>query len=113
MAGGLVVTSLGSYLVIAIAAFAIARWWSEQNRATRAAQAASRAKSSFLAVMSHEIRTPMNAVLGLASTLLESNLRQHRKTVQAIHDAGDHLLVILNDILDYSKLEAASSLSNT
>jgi len=107
MAGGLVVTSLAFYLVILIAAFAIARWWSEQNRATRAAQAASRAKSSFLAVMSHEIRTPMNAVLGLASTLLESNLEdEHRKTVQAIHDAGDHLLVILNDILDYSKLEA-------
>jgi PAS domain S-box-containing protein len=73
----------------------------------KAAEEASRAKSSFLAVMSHEIRTPMNAVLGLASTMLESELpEEHRKTIMAIHEAGDSLLEILNDILDYSKLEA-------
>lgn len=75
----------------------------------RVADAASRAKSSFLAVMSHEIRTPMNAVLGLTSTLLESNLDvEQRKIVQTIHDSGDSLLAILNDILDYSKLEAGA-----
>ena len=73
----------------------------------RAAAAASRAKSSFLAVMSHEIRTPMNAVLGLATTLLGSDLKpEDQEAVRAIHDAGDNLLDILNDILDYSKLEA-------
>jgi signal transduction histidine kinase/CheY-like chemotaxis protein/HPt (histidine-containing phosphotransfer) domain-containing protein len=73
----------------------------------RAADAASRAKSSFLAVMSHEIRTPMNAVLGLAATLLSSDLKpEDHEAVRAIHDAGDNLLEILNDILDYSKLEA-------
>lgn len=73
----------------------------------KAAEEASRAKSAFLAVMSHEIRTPMNAVLGLTSTLLESELPdEHRKSLTAIHDAGDSLLDILNDILDYSKLEA-------
>lgn len=73
----------------------------------KAAEAASRAKSSFLAVMSHEIHTPMNAVLGLAATLLSSNLEpEDHEAVRAIHDAGDNLLEILNDILDYSKLEA-------
>lgn len=71
------------------------------------AQASNRAKSSFLAVMSHEIRTPMNAVLGLASTLMEDNLTdEQRATIGAIHNAGDDLLTVLNDILDYSKLDA-------
>jgi len=73
----------------------------------QAAEAANRAKSSFLAVMSHEIRTPMNAVLGLASTLLEDELTgEQQASVKGIHDAADDLLNILNDILDYSKLEA-------
>ena len=71
------------------------------------AESASRAKSSFLAVMSHEIRTPMNAVLGLCSSLLERPLpEEDLKVVQAIHESGDGLLEILNDILDYSKLES-------
>jgi signal transduction histidine kinase/CheY-like chemotaxis protein/HPt (histidine-containing phosphotransfer) domain-containing protein len=75
-------------------------------RSRDAAEAASRAKSQFLAVMSHEIRTPMNAVLGMASALLEERLQPEQRTsVQAIHDAGDSLLVILNDILDYTRLE--------
>jgi signal transduction histidine kinase/CheY-like chemotaxis protein/HPt (histidine-containing phosphotransfer) domain-containing protein len=73
----------------------------------RVAEAASQAKSSFLAMMSHEIRTPMNAVLGLATTLLETRLdAQQRKSVEAISESGDNLLYLLNDILDFSKLEA-------
>jgi signal transduction histidine kinase/HPt (histidine-containing phosphotransfer) domain-containing protein len=73
----------------------------------RAAEAASQAKSSFLAMMSHEIRTPMNAVLGLATTLLETRLdSDQRKAVEAISESGDNLLYLLNDILDFSKLEA-------
>ncbi len=73
----------------------------------RLAEDASRAKSAFLAMMSHEIRTPMNAVLGLADRLLDGSLppEQHRM-VEAIHDSGDILLRILNDILDFTKLEA-------
>jgi signal transduction histidine kinase/HPt (histidine-containing phosphotransfer) domain-containing protein/ActR/RegA family two-component response regulator len=68
---------------------------------------ANRAKSGFLAAMSHEIRTPMNAVLGLAASLLDGQLRpEQHQAVQAIHDAGDTLLQVLNDILDLSKLEA-------
>ena len=79
----------------------------EARERQRIAEETSRAKSAFLAMMSHEIRTPMNAVLGLASTLLEETLTgEQRRVVRAIHDSGDSLLRILNDILDFSRLDA-------
>lgn len=73
----------------------------------QAAEALSQAKSDFLATMSHEVRTPLNGILGFAQLLLERlSAPEDRKCAETIHESGKALLTIMNDVLDYSKIEA-------
>ena len=107
-----------SFIVVAIFSFIFEyvkdkahRELSEQHRelaATKeAAEAATLAKSQFLANMSHEIRTPMNGVLGMAEVLLGTDLNDKQRNIaKIVLRSGEALLSVLNDILDYSKIEA-------
>ncbi|MUG98325.1 AAA family ATPase [Scytonema sp. UIC 10036] len=80
----------------------------DRQRAEELAETASRAKSQFLASMSHELRTPLNGILGYAQILNKNKTftAEQKNGINIIHQCGEHLLTLINDILDISKIEA-------
>ncbi|MFN8061363.1 MAG: response regulator [Vicinamibacterales bacterium] len=98
---------LDAFLSHAAAALRNASLFEDEARARQAAEEATRAKTAFIASVSHELRTPMNGVIGLAELLLDSPLNaEQRERIEMIQRSGQRFLLLVNDILDYSKIEA-------
>ncbi|MBE9142554.1 response regulator [Planktothrix mougeotii] len=106
------VVQIGSQLGVALQQVALLTHTQQQSeelcQAKEAADAANRAKSEFLANMSHELRTPLNAILGFTQLMnRDSSLSyEQQEQIKIIHRSGKHLLALINDILEMSKLEA-------
>lgn len=113
-----IVLHIGNQLGIALQQAELLTQTQQQSEALQkavlAADAANRAKSEFLASMSHELRTPLNAILGFSQMMSRDNSLsdKHQKNLSIINRAGEHLLTLIDDILELSKIEAGRTTLN-
>jgi two-component system sensor histidine kinase RpfC len=104
------VLGIGLLVWLAILPLYVAMLLKRNEQALALAREADRTKSRFLAAMSHELRTPLNAIIGYSELMQEELAGQvsarHQQDLQRIESAGQHLLALINDVLDYSRIEA-------